>query len=200
MPKTLTVGTSWYVVSMQWILKWQLFVGFEDDLKDHVGEQHPGKIDNSDIIEPYAISSDNQPLSTILEDKSQNYAHANIQLKKNMKEGEDFMLVDEPLHAFWVSKYDKLNQIKRIVIEDESGESTVELYYKLFNLYLIPNAKYFNMNKMLKQSKLVLDPSTTSNVTQCTTLPLYMSKTSTLKELENKINRVLTYYVYFKFK
>ena len=86
------------------------------------------------------------------------------------------------------------------MIEDESGESTVELYYKLFNLYLIPNAKYFNMNKMLKQSKLVLDPSTTSNVTQCTTLPLYMSKTSTLKELENKINRVLTYYVYFKFK
>ena len=73
-------------------------------------------------------------------------------MKKNLTEGEDFMLVDEPLHAFWISKYNLVDQIKRLVIEDESGETTVELYYKLFNLYLIPNTKYFNMNKMLKQN------------------------------------------------
>lgn len=78
MPKTVEVGSVWYIISMQWIYKWQAYVGFDDQNKDMVGKNHPGKIDNSDIIQAYALSGDNQLISTILEDKSQNHAHANI--------------------------------------------------------------------------------------------------------------------------
>lgn len=74
------------------------------------------------------------------------------------------MIVDENIHSFLVSKYNKVNQIKRIAVEDESGETTVELYFKVFNLYLVPNAKYFNMNKMIKKSNLAKDHERETNV------------------------------------
>lgn len=61
------------------------------------------------------------------------------------------MLVDEKIFNFWVMKYDKLNEIKRVGIEDENGEAIVEMHLKVFNLYLIPNAKLFKMDKMLKK-------------------------------------------------
>jgi len=51
-----------------------------------------------------------------------------------LKEGEDYMLVDNNIHSFWVYKYGKINEIKRYGIEDENGESIVEiyLYFKLY--------------------------------------------------------------------
>ena len=61
------------------------------------------------------------------------------------------MLVDEKIFNFWHLKYDKLNEIKRIGIEDENGETIVEMHLKVFNLYLIPNAKLFKMDRMLKK-------------------------------------------------
>lgn len=107
-------------------------------------------MDNQDIIEPFFIGSTNQIISTLLEERSKNFLSTNVQLKKGMKEGDDYMLVDENIFNFWDLKYGKLNEIKRHGIEDENGETIVELYLKVFNLYLIPNAKLFKMDKMLK--------------------------------------------------
>jgi hypothetical protein len=82
MAKTVDVGSVWYIVSMSWIAKWQDFVGFdktdgEDDVEDLKGA-HPGKIDNSDIIEPFYLSQFNQPISTVLEERSPKYSHMNV--------------------------------------------------------------------------------------------------------------------------
>jgi hypothetical protein len=32
---------------------------------------------------------------------------ANVQMKKNLKEGEDYMIVDKNIHTFWASIYGK---------------------------------------------------------------------------------------------
>ena len=56
MAKTVAVGSEWYIVSMSWIQKWQSYVGFksgdDEESKDATENgPHPGKIDNSDILE-----------------------------------------------------------------------------------------------------------------------------------------------------
>lgn len=92
MDKFVEIGSSWYVVSMFWIKKWEAYVGFESEI---TGEK-PGKMDNTDIIQPYCSSTKDpsQVVSTILEEWSPNYSGTDIQLKRNIKEGEDYMLVD----------------------------------------------------------------------------------------------------------
>ena len=54
MAKRVEVGSVWYIVSMAWISKWQKFVGFEENVPKGA---HPGKMDNQDIIQPFAIGS-----------------------------------------------------------------------------------------------------------------------------------------------
>ena len=62
------------------------------------------------------------------------------------------MLVDDNIYNLWSMKYGKKNEIKRTGIQDENGETIVEIHLKVFNLYLVPNAKLFKMDKMLKKS------------------------------------------------
>jgi hypothetical protein len=114
-------------------------------------------------------------------------------MKKNLKEGDDYMLIDENIYELWTLKYDKKNEIKRFGIEDENGETIVELHLKVFNLYLIPNAKLFKMKKMFKN----LQKGAAQNH-KCPTIPIYISRSCTMQELENDIKRKLTTYVYFK--
>lgn len=56
MPKSVKVGSIWFVISMSWIQKWQSYVGFDELSKGETQKEHPGKIDNCDIIEPFAMS------------------------------------------------------------------------------------------------------------------------------------------------
>jgi len=55
------------------------------------------------------------------------------------------MLVDKNIHSYWVTKYGKVNEIKRFGIEDENGESVVEIHLKRFNIYPIPNKSLFKL-------------------------------------------------------
>ena len=55
MSKSTEVGSEWYIVSMEWIFKWQKFVKFGGE-SDQAGE-HPGFIDNSDIILKYEYTA-----------------------------------------------------------------------------------------------------------------------------------------------
>lgn len=65
-----------------------------------------------------------------------------------MKEGTDYMLVDQNIYAFWTTIYDKPDiELKRFGIEDESGESVVEIYFKKVNVYPIPNKTFFKLDK-----------------------------------------------------
>jgi len=58
-------------------------------------------MDNTDIIEPFCKGRDGQIVSTMFEEMSPNYAMQNVQLKKIVKEGEDYMLVDENIFNLW---------------------------------------------------------------------------------------------------
>ena len=65
-----------------------------------------------------------------------------------MKEGTDYMLVDSNIYAFWRTSYGKPDiELKRFGIEDESGESVVEIYFKKVNVYPIPNKTFFKLDK-----------------------------------------------------
>jgi hypothetical protein len=101
-------------------------------------------MDNSDIIEPFYKDGD-QIKSCYLLEMSNKVSWQNYQLKKNLKEGEDYMLVDENIHKFWESKYGEVNQIKRFGIRDEADENVVEIYLKQFNIMPIPNKKLFKL-------------------------------------------------------
>jgi len=103
----------------------------------------------------------------------------NFQLKPRMKEGEDYMLVDSNIHQFWHTKYGSVNEIKRYGITDEDGQTIVEVYLKQVNILAFPNKTLFKLYKK--------DPEPT---------PIYISKQSTVKELGEKICRLLSGYCY----
>lgn len=94
------------------------------------------------------------------------------------------MLVSPALHEYWNSRYKNVQVIKRYGIEDESGETVVEVYLKPINLICIPNKSLFKLYK-------------DSNVE---TSPIYVSKCNTIKELHSKICRVLSTYLYSQLK
>ena len=61
---------------------------------DEKGE-HPGKIDNSELIVKFhqdKVSDD--WLSTVLIERKETNKYMNHQLRRGLKEGDDFMLVD----------------------------------------------------------------------------------------------------------
>jgi len=135
-------------------------------------------------------------VSTVLEEMSNNFSFMNLQLRKGLKEGDDYMLVDDNIFNFWEMKYGKKNEIKRFGIEDENGENIVEMHLKVFNLYLVPNAKYFKMQTIFTKSNIM--KGVLQQNTKILTLPIFISRASTVKDLENKVNRCLTTYIYMK--
>lgn len=108
----------------------------------------------------------------------------NFQLKRGMKEGDDFMLVDENLHKFWVGQYGEVQALKRLGIVDENGESVVEVYWKQINILPIPNQKVFKLFKGKDAESQ----------------PIFISKTATIEDLTKKVQRVLMAYLYYKLK
>jgi hypothetical protein len=144
MAKRVEVGQEWHVVSMQWISKWQVYTGFDTldspDSKPSESEPKPPRIDNANIIDYLDTSGfDPKPECQLMEvqvsEKWQNY-----QLKPNLKEGEDFMLVDASIYKFWADHYGEPEfPLKRYGVENESGETVVELYLQKLNIIPIPN-------------------------------------------------------------
>jgi len=62
MAKSVAVGSTWYVVSFNWIEKWQQWVGYDKEKTD----REPGEIDNSDLIDEYMRQPNGSILSTSL--------------------------------------------------------------------------------------------------------------------------------------
>ena len=102
-----------------------------------------------------------------------------MQLKPRLQEGEHYMLVDKDIHDLWANKYKVLNEIKRYGIEDEDGGTVVEIYLKQFNVIPFPNKSLFKLYKE--------DPETQA---------IYISKAATVKDLEKKVCRLLSGYLY----
>lgn len=93
------------------------------------------------------------------------------------------MLIDSDIHNLWALKYGELNQIKRFGIKDEDNATIVEIYLKEINILPLPNKSLFKMYKE--------DPKTQ---------PLYISKVAMISDLEKKICRLLSSYIYCTLK
>ena len=80
-------------------------------------------MDNSDII---------QKMPSLLEDTRAQYKWQNVQLKANLKEGEDYMIVDENIFNYWSKRYTCDNPVQRIgiLVNEDTEEAIVEIYLK----------------------------------------------------------------------
>ena len=184
MAKSVEENSEWYIISMDWINKWQKHVGF-DDTEANKGPK-PGKIDNSDIIVDY-YHNDKGSYSTSLLEQSKSIQYQNYQMKSGLEEGTDYMLVDKNIYEFWDAKYGSAeNQLKRFGVLDDTDETKVEMYLKVFNIYAVPN----NLFKLYNAKK----------ANESLTIPIYLSKCATLAELKKKIQRVLSSHLYFTLK
>ena len=177
MDKIVTDGSIWHLVSLKWIEAWQKYTYF--DFLDgqtplpleEKERSHPGEIDSKDIIlKP--------PEGTILLDMAKNSQWQNTLLKPNLKEGEDFMIVDEDVWSYVSLRYSSKNDIVRkgIMVNEETDEAIVEIYLKSVLILPMPNSpNHFGFNA----------PKT-----------VILSRRETINELMKKIQRVLNYYLY----
>jgi hypothetical protein len=100
-------------------------------------------------------------------------------LKPNLKEGDDYMIVDEDIWKFVSDMYgvkegkDILR--KGIVVNEETEESIVEIYLKRVLVFPIPNKTLFKFK-----------------------IPMYVviSRVETVDDLAKKIQRCFNVYLY----
>lgn len=98
-------------------------------------------------------------------------------MKPNLKEGEDYMIVDENIFNYLVKKYQCNNPVQRIgiLINEDTEEAIVEIYLKPIQIFPIPNETFFKFTR----PKTVL-----------------ISRNENISALASKIKTVLSYYVY----
>ena len=125
-------GAEWHVVSISWFERWQRYVKiatffmpeeipFRVSSKHGQFYDHPGTIDNSDII-------DEEQTSIILEEPQN--AYAKICLKKGMAENFNYMLLPAPAFEYLFQIYGCRNDIKRYAIEVNDTMYQVEVVLK----------------------------------------------------------------------
>ena len=145
MDKTVTPGSQWFIVSMKWIDKWQKYTYFDllTENQTSISEEerkHPGKISNEDIILKI-------PHGSLMKDLTKGKDWQNVQLKPNLKEGEDYMIVNQEIWCFWVDnyKFEAENEIQRfgIIVNEDTEEAIVEIYLKQVLVMPIPNQSIF---------------------------------------------------------
>jgi hypothetical protein len=126
-PTAFRKGTIWFIISTSWVLKWQRYVYFdcidaEEEAVSEEGREHPGEVDCSDIVESEAEKG-------LGEDS---------QVKRGMKEGVDYIIVDENFATVWTNKYKvaSVGPVQRHAIvesneeEDPDAKAKVEVRLK----------------------------------------------------------------------
>ena len=176
MERMVTEGSKWHIISMDWVSKWQKYAYF-DQLPGqegvHVSEEeriHPGKIDNSDIILV-------PPSGSFLPDSSNLTVWQNLQMKPNLKENEDYLIIDHDIWQYVSEKYGFNQDILRFGVKtsEESEECIVEIYLKQILVHPIPNGKLFNFN----------GPKS-----------ITISRRETIEDLAKKIQKAFNFYLY----
>lgn len=91
MPKLVEKGSKWFVLDMSWVKKWQEYIYFDLILgvADQVSSEEP------EMPEALDWSSITKPVSKrfTLPDSHKDFQWQNVELKENLREGEDFFLV-----------------------------------------------------------------------------------------------------------
>eukprot|EP00347_Sterkiella_histriomuscorum_P020920 403335950 len=146
MDNLVTPGSTWYLLSMDWVKKWQRYTYYDYLEPDQMAEEEvsekerntpPGPLNNSSILATL------DKTRTILEEM-QSKKWMNSHLKPNLKEGVDYMLVSLEIFDFLLKKYNCLpgHEVKRMGIsvgEENMGEGLLEVNFRPINFVLIPN-------------------------------------------------------------
>jgi len=176
-----------HLVSMKWFEKWKKYTNFSFDslkkpasaipehknsndsndglLKEEADGAHPGPIDSDDIL-------DNE--IEILVDPDLVKEYCNYTVKQGLVENKDFIILPHPVWKYLHGIYSG-RDIKRYVISlnDETAQNAIEVWLKRINVLVYPP---------IKEGQ---DPL------QCKVHTLFMSKKETVKELREKMTRIM---------
>ena len=115
--------SEWFIISWRWFEKWKEYVNFEND-SEIIERNHPGMIGNNEILEDSKyVLHDNQR------------QHLNINLKENLKEETDYMIINEKMWKFLATRYGGV-EIKRFGIRNEEDKSKSFIEVNLIKLYV----------------------------------------------------------------
>lgn len=127
-------GSSWYVISCEWLAKWKEFIGYEvnETSSDARMEfEHPGMILNDDVIEevPNIL---NDPINP----------HLNVNLKENLIEEDHYHIVNDKIWNFLYIRYGG-KEIQRFGVKrnDESDQCIIEVNLLKLNIHYFPGQK-----------------------------------------------------------
>ena len=110
---------------MTWIKKWKAFIGFEGDIS--MEAEFPGPCNNEDII-------DNEEKIVLCDEEFQ---HLNTNLKDNLREDDNFMILSEPIWRFLTEKYGG-REMLRFGQEDSEGRTSIEVNLTKIYVYFFP--------------------------------------------------------------
>lgn len=143
------VGSQWYLLSMQWYRRWQMYHG----LMDRTGEEAraPGEIDNSDILlerEKYYCLGENVQSDRVL--------------KPGVELDEDFILLPPTAWDLLSSRYQVKpgSIIPRFSIQQKGIQTTVEITLRELQLaivypgYILSPSKAMYVSRKLRVSGL----------------------------------------------
>lgn len=129
-------GSAWYLVSMTWIQQWEKYANSEGK------EKHPGKVNNSDIINICYKTQEGQETSSPLFEIDPEFEWHNFQLKHGLQEDKHFKAVDQNVYKFWIQNYgNPSHEIKRYAVQHETGDVFIEYGLKPINVFVLPYNK-----------------------------------------------------------
>ena len=181
MDRVVKDGSQWYFLPQDWLKKWERYTFFDLIMSDPATTQEgsadaadrdaPGEISYESILEQY--EGEDQ-----LRECSVQHSWQNHQLKENLCEGEDFMLVSQPIIEFLSNQYriegdGNYKHFQRIARKQDDDEVIVELRLRKIRLLAFPNRTKFEKDEPWF---------------------FYIPRSDTVKELEFKIKRLLPSY------
>ena len=162
-PRLPKAGSKWYALDMEWVKQWQEYIYF--DLLTDPGSttvvseeaEMPGPLDWDLISKPVSKKR-------IYFESHKDHAWQNVELKDNLRENDDFLLVTEEVFKYAESVYGLRGRpVIRYGIEQADGETCVELYLKSLNILPVPSS-IFKITEA--KSLLISRAATLSNLKQ----------------------------------
>lgn len=110
--------SKWYIISAKWLTNWRDYIAYKTTEPSERGSQseqmeipHPGMILNEDILdnEPYLIEDQYKP-------------HLNLNLKENLREEDNYHIVNEKVWNFLAIRYGGVEIIRFGVQRQDSEE------------------------------------------------------------------------------
>ena len=180
MPKLVEKDSKWYVLDMAWVKQWQEYIYFDLilGLTDQVTKKEtemPESLDWSDITKPTSKKS-------TLQDTHKEYRWQNVELKENLREGDDFFLVTPEIFTLASKVYGMIGHpVERYGIAQADGETCVELYLKKLLVLPVPTTQFsINSPKHVLVSRNASTKDLKAKILRVMNMQLYQAGNKTL--------------------